>query len=51
MEYLDEKNNLILSGGIDDVWLDKSTNSIVVVDYKATAKTNGVADNILEQEF
>ncbi len=51
VEYLDEKNNLILSGGIDDVWLDKSTNSIVVVDYKATAKTNGVADNILEQEF
>jgi hypothetical protein len=50
VEYLDEKNNLILSGGIDDVWLDKSTNSIVVVDYKATAKTNGVADDILEQE-
>ena len=51
VEYLDEENNLILSGGIDDVWLDKNTDSIVVVDYKATAKTDGVADNILEQEF
>lgn len=51
VEYLDEENNLILSGGIDDVWFDKKTESIVVVDYKATSKSEGVADDILDQKF
>lgn len=51
VQYLDEKNNLILSGGVDDVWLDQSNNSIVVVDYKATSKTGGIPEDILEQPF
>ncbi|GIS74326.1 MAG: hypothetical protein CM1200mP12_00450 [Gammaproteobacteria bacterium] len=29
---------MILRGGVDDVWIDKKTNQLIVVDYKATSK-------------
>jgi len=50
VQYLDVKNNLILTGGIDDVWLDTTLDKLVVVDYKATVQKDGVADNILEND-
>ena len=35
ISYLDEKTNLIIHGGIDDIWFDLETKKIAVVDYKA----------------
>jgi CRISPR/Cas system-associated exonuclease Cas4 (RecB family) len=35
ISYLDEKTNLIIHGGIDDIWFDLDTKKIIVVDYKA----------------
>jgi CRISPR/Cas system-associated exonuclease Cas4 (RecB family) len=35
ISYHDEKTNLILHGGIDDVWFDLQEKKLVVVDYKA----------------
>lgn len=37
IEYYHEKSNLILAGGVDDLWLNQDS-EICVVDYKATAK-------------
>ena len=34
--------NLILRGGIDDVWIDRKTDQLIVVDYKATSKKGEV---------
>ena len=35
ISYLDEKTNLILHGGVDDIWFDLKEKKIIVVDYKA----------------
>ena len=35
ISYLDEKTNLIIHGGVDDIWFDLDTKKIIVVDYKA----------------
>ena len=35
ISYHDEKTNIILHGGIDDVWFDLNEKKLVVVDYKA----------------
>ena len=35
ISYLDEKTNLIIHGGIDDLWLDLKEKKLVVVDYKS----------------
>ena len=35
ISYLDKETNLILQGGVDDVWFDLDTNQLVVADYKA----------------
>ena len=35
ISYHDEETNLILQGGVDDVWFDLDTNKLVVADYKA----------------
>ena len=51
IQHKDSNTNLLLTGGIDDVWLNLDTNKLVIADYKATAKRNGVPDNILETEF
>ena len=32
-----EKTNLIIGGGLDDVWHDPKTNELFIVDYKSTA--------------
>ena len=41
IQHLHEKTNLILSGGVDDVWVDP-TGEIIIVDYKATSKSSEV---------
>ena len=37
IKYEDESRNMILSGIIDDLWLDRDTNKVVLADYKATS--------------
>lgn len=37
IQYLHLKN-FLLTGGIDDVWIDLTTNELIIVDYKAQAK-------------
>jgi hypothetical protein len=37
IQYLHPKN-LLLTGGVDDVWIDLTTNELIVVDYKAQVK-------------
>ena len=39
ISYLDEKTNLIIHGGIDDIWFDLNEKKLVVVDYKAQSST------------
>jgi hypothetical protein len=41
IQCLHEPTNLILSGGIDDVWVDPK-GRLIVVDYKATSKSSEV---------
>ena len=37
LQYQAEGSNIILHGGIDDVWFDQSTQELIVVDYKSQA--------------
>ncbi len=41
IQYLDKKNNLLLFGALDDLWIN-SAGEYIVVDYKATAKAEPV---------
>lgn len=41
IQYLHEKTNLILTGGVDDVWVNPR-GELIVVDYKATSKDGEV---------
>tara|TARA_Y100001960_G_scaffold107231_1_gene115214 strand:- start:2965 stop:4011 length:1047 start_codon:yes stop_codon:yes gene_type:complete len=34
--------NIILQGGVDDIWLDKNTSKLIVVDYKSQANSRQV---------
>lgn len=34
--------NIILHGGVDDIWLDKNTSKLIVVDYKSQANNRQV---------
>jgi hypothetical protein len=38
-----EPTNLLLRGGLDDVWIDTKTHQLIVVDYKATSKKGEVS--------
>ena len=38
ISYINTDLNLKLAGGIDDVWLNKDTNKLIMVDYKAQSK-------------
>jgi len=40
LEAKSKKTNFILFGALDDLWLNKDTNEIVVLDYKATSNKN-----------
>ena len=37
------ETNLILRGGLDDLWINTDTNQLIVVDYKATSKKGEVS--------
>jgi len=41
IQYYDKKNNIILRGGIDDVW-EASDGKLHIVDYKATSKKSEI---------
>ncbi len=41
VQYLDEKNNLYISGAVDDIWVTPK-GELLVVDYKATSKNDEV---------
>tara|TARA_B100000029_G_scaffold371842_1_gene365765 strand:- start:1339 stop:2160 length:822 start_codon:yes stop_codon:yes gene_type:complete len=40
LEYKFDESNIILHGGVDDLWIDKTTGEIIVVDYKSQANKN-----------
>ena len=46
ISYLDKNTNLIIHGGIDDVWFDLDKEKLVVVDYKAQSSAN-----VIETDF
>lgn len=41
--YAMPDTNLIITGGVDDVWVDAKTDEITIVDYKATSKAGEVS--------
>ncbi len=41
VQYADKKNNFIVFGAIDDVWIDKN-GKLMIVDYKSTSKDTEV---------
>lgn len=41
VQYVEPKSNLLVTGAVDDVWIDDDGN-LIVVDYKATAKASEV---------
>lgn len=41
IEYLHEPTNLLITGAIDDVWVNPQ-GQVIIVDYKATSKTSEV---------
>ena len=56
ISYLDETTNLIIHGGIDDVWFDLKEKKLVVVDYKAQSnstpvETKNYLSNIYHQGY
>ena len=56
ISYLDEDTNLLIHGGIDDIWYDLDNKELVVVDYKAQSsnikvETNGYLESIYHQGY
>lgn len=39
--FYDDKTNLTITGGVDDIWVNKE-NELIIVDYKATSKEEEV---------
>ncbi len=42
IRYLDERTNLLVTGGVDDVWVAPN-GELIIVDYKATSKDGQVS--------
>lgn len=42
VQYIIPNTNVMLHGGLDDVWIDQTTQELIVVDYKATSKIGEV---------
>lgn len=52
ISYLDKDTNLIIKGGIDDVWFDLDKEELVVVDYKAQSSNTPVeTESYLESQY
>jgi len=45
VQYFDEKNNFIITGAVDDIWINVDTEELIVVDYKSTSKNSEVSIN------
>lgn len=41
MTFIDLENNFLLTGAIDDIWLNEQ-NELIIVDYKATSKDQAI---------
>lgn len=42
VQYIVPNTNIMVHGGLDDVWIDQTTQELIVVDYKATSKIGEV---------
>ena len=42
ISYYDKKTNLIIQGGVDDIWYNTITKEIIVVDYKAQSQNGKI---------
>lgn len=43
IQYQVPTTTIILTGGVDDVWLNTATQELIIVDYKATSKEEAVS--------
>jgi CRISPR/Cas system-associated exonuclease Cas4 (RecB family) len=43
IQHLHSETNLLICGGIDDVWTDPDSGELIIVDYKATSKNTEVS--------
>ncbi len=53
IEYLHEPTGLVISGGVDDVWLTKQ-GTLIIVDYKSTSKEGSItklSDSPWDQQY
>lgn len=41
--HVDTATNLLITGGVDDIWQNPETKELIIVDYKATAKEGQVS--------
>jgi len=52
ISYIDKDTNLEIFGGVDDIWFDKDSEELVVVDYKAQSSNTPVEiDSYLSSPF
>lgn len=40
--YAQPRTNLVITGGVDDIWMDTNTNELTIVDYKATSTSKDI---------
>lgn len=45
IQYAVPHTSIVLTGGIDDIWINPKTQELIIVDYKATSKTEKVSLN------
>ena len=52
MKFRYKKTNIILQGGVDDVWFNTKTKELIIADYKSQHDTNEVTkDNYFNKPF
>lgn len=44
VQFFHEATNFIITGAIDDLWMDESTKEYIVVDYKSTSKDEEITE-------
>ena len=44
--YEDQNSNLIIHGGVDDIWFDKDNDQLVVADYKAQSSNKDLEKDL-----
>lgn len=42
IRFLHKPTNFLVTGGVDDIWIDNKTKKLLIVDYKATSKDSEV---------